>query len=100
MDAAHSQCNIRHLINGGAKGADTLARQWAESRNIPQSVYYAEWTKYGNAAGHIRNQRMLDANPYIDYVIAFPGGRGTANMIAKAIEKGIPVLAPEDIDIY
>lgn len=46
--------------------------------------------KYGKSAGPIRNQTMLDDGKP-DLVLAFPGGRGTADMVAKAEKHGIPV---------
>lgn len=44
----------------------------------------------GKAAGPIRNQRMLDDGKP-DRVLAFPGGRGTANMVKLAKAAGVPV---------
>jgi hypothetical protein len=38
----------------------------------------ADRKRYGNAAGPIRNQQMLDWGP--DLVVAFAGGTGTAGM--------------------
>ncbi len=38
----------------------------------------------------IRNQQMLDeAKP--DMVLAFPGGRGTDDMVSRAEKAGVPV---------
>lgn len=73
------------------KGADYLALKfaidagWAE----PQT-YAADWPKFGTAAGPIRNRRMIDHGKP-DLVIAFPGGRGTADMIYRAEKVGIQV---------
>lgn len=46
---------------------------------------------YGNAAGFIRNQAMAD---YADALIAVWDNRskGTADMIRKAIGRGLPVF--------
>lgn len=79
------------VIEGDAKGADRLAGQWARDRKIPLEVYPAEWKKYGNSAGPIRNQRMLEQGKP-DLVIAFHGSSGTANMISKAKAAGIKVI--------
>jgi len=95
------------LIHGAAKGADTLAAEWQNARiravrnrdrgteGLPRDLwaagYPADWNKHGPAAGPIRNQYMLDNNPGIELVIAFPGGRGTADMVRRAKAKGIPV---------
>jgi hypothetical protein len=79
------------LIHGGAHGADEGAASWGESENIPVRCFPAEWKKHGKAAGPLRNEKMLrEGNP--DVVIAFDGGRGTANMIGLAESAGIPVI--------
>jgi hypothetical protein len=57
---------------------------------VPIDVYVAQWKKHGRAAGPIRNQRMLDKGKP-DLVVAFPGGRGTADMIRRAERAGVPV---------
>jgi hypothetical protein len=71
------------IIQGGARGADKLAREWADDRAVECITFAAEWDRDGTMAGPIRNQRMLvEGKP--DMVLAFPGGNGTANMIRKA----------------
>lgn len=77
------------LIEGGANGADRLARDWAVSRGIHVATVEALWENYGKAAGPIRNEAMLLLKP--DLVIAFPGGAGTANMVKQAEAAGIEV---------
>jgi hypothetical protein len=78
------------LIHGGARGADSLAGQWAEFNGVPQDVYWADWNRYGKAAGILRNMRMLeDGQP--DLVVGFPGGRGTADMLHRAASQGIMI---------
>ena len=78
------------IICGGATGADELARQWAYAYRIDHHVYYAQWDKYGKAAGPLRNQWMLDdGRP--EYVVAFPGGTGTADMMLRAERAGLTV---------
>lgn len=71
------------VIHGAAHGADSLAGAWAGRRGVPVKAYVAEWQNEGRAAGPIRNKRMLhEGKP--DLVIAFPGVRGTANMVKQA----------------
>ena len=94
-EAVHKALAAAHpsiIIHGGASGADALADAWARKRGIPVVVFRAEWGKHGRAAGPIRNRRMAEQQP--DLVLAFPGGRGTANMIALATEKGLTVIQP------
>lgn len=91
LDAVHRKRGITLLIEGGARGADRLARAWAISRKVPYVTEEAEWAKYGRAvAGKLRNGVML-AKHKPDAVVAFPGGSGTADMIAKAEAAGVPV---------
>ena len=82
---------ITLLINGAARGADKMSSNWALRNGTTHREYPADWTKYGKAAGAIRNQQMLDSED-IDLVVAFPGGRGTADMVRRARKKGIEVV--------
>lgn len=78
------------IIHGAARGADEMAGAWAMSNRLNMEVYAANWNEDGRAAGPIRNARML-AEGKPDLVVAFSGGRGTADMIAKARRAGVPV---------
>src|SRR5690606_38640260 len=80
------------VIEGGARGADTLARQWCENFGKDFEEYPADWDRYGKRAGYIRNQQMLDEGKP-DLVVAFYDGqersRGTAMMCDLARKAGI-----------
>jgi len=79
------------LIEGGAPGADTHAADHASDEEwVAVECFPARWSLHGKAAGPIRNQQMIDEGRP-DLVIAFPGGRGTADMIRRAHAAGIPV---------
>ena len=80
-----------HIIHGAAKGADTLADLYAVINWCPFSEFPADWKKHGKKAGVIRNQQMLDEGKP-DLVVAFPGGRGTADMVKRAKDAGIEVI--------
>lgn len=96
LDALHEKDAISELIEGGAKGADWLAGKWARHRKVQCRTFPANWNKYGPAAGPLRNQEMLDkSKPAL--VVAFPGGRGTKDMIGRARHAGISVLEVADI---
>ncbi len=90
LSAIHMANPISHLIQGGAMGADSLARAWARSLKVECTTVEADWAKHGRAAGPIRNQQMLD-DWDVHLVVAFPGGRGTEDMIRRATQKGIRV---------
>jgi hypothetical protein len=90
LDLAHAASEFSCVIHGCARGADTLAGDWAEVRNIPVERYPALWEQHGRRAGSVRNQLMLtDGKP--DLVIAFPGGAGTADMIRRSKAAGLLV---------
>lgn len=82
---------ITEIISGMATGADTFAAEWARRFLFPLHEFPANWRKDGRAAGPIRNQRMIDEGKP-DVVIAFPGGRGTADMVSRAEKSGIKVV--------
>jgi hypothetical protein len=45
---------------------------------VTVEAHPADGKKHGRAAGPIRNQKMPEEKP--ELVVAFPGGRGTADM--------------------
>ena len=59
------------LVEGGARGADGIAKGWADARGVKTHTFIANWKMYGKAAGAIRNRAMLKAYPGA-LVIAFP----------------------------
>jgi hypothetical protein len=80
------------IIEGEARGADSLARNAAKERNIEVERYPAEWDRYGRAAGAIRNTQMLkEGKPSL--VLAFheniEESRGTKNMVTQARKAGV-----------
>lgn len=91
LDLEALEHDIHAVIQGGASGADKLAREWCYQRqSIRMWNFPADWKKHGKAAGPIRNQQMLDEGKPTK-VFAFPGGRGTADMIRRAKAAGVPV---------
>lgn len=77
------------IVHGGAPGADALAADVANEFGFRVIEISADWHKFGNAAGPIRNQWIVDSGA--DKLFAFPGGRGTNDMITKCEAAGIPV---------
>jgi len=85
------------IIQGGACGADFLAKvcvldEWSlmVDPKVTLLEFPADWKTHGKAAGAIRNQQMLDEGKP-DLVLAFPGGRGTADMVSRAKKAGVKV---------
>jgi hypothetical protein len=83
------------IIEGGAKGADQIARNFGFRESIPVKTFPANWLKYGPKAGPIRNQKMIDEGKP-DIVLAFPGGNGTADCVRRAKASGVKVIEIED----
>jgi len=80
------------IIEGGAPGADRLARQWAKTNGFHFAEVPALWDYFNKGAGPRRNAAMLILKP--DFCLAMPGGTGTADMIAKCQAANIPVWRP------
>lgn len=80
------------FVQGGARGADQLVREWCARKGMPCCTFHAQWDALGKAAGHRRNGWMLTFfKP--DYCLFFPGGYGTANMVHQAQQAGVTCLA-------
>lgn len=79
------------IISGMAKGADQIVADWAVINWTELKEFPADWNRYGRAAGYIRNKQMLDEGQP-DLVVAFPGGKGTANMVKIAKATGVEVI--------
>ena len=79
------------IIHGDAPGADWMANSWAREYDIGVRAFPADWKRHGKAAGPMRNKQMLDEG-MPDLVVAFPGGRGTADMVRQARAAGVRVI--------
>lgn len=87
------------FCQGGAKGADAFCVEYCKNGNLPCKLYEADWTRYGKAAGAIRNTKMLnDFKP--DLVLAFykigAANKGTTDCYTKALNMGIKVIITTD----
>jgi hypothetical protein len=78
------------VVSGGAKGADTLAEEWAKEHNIKMLTLKPDWST-GKAAGILRNTDIVRE---CTHMVAFPSeayGKGTQDSIRKAKRDGKPV---------
>ena len=102
LDALMAQDNVTLVIDGAAKGADTIGHNVAIAMDLPTKRFLANWGAYGKAAGPIRNQQMLtEGKP--DLVLAFHNditkSKGTRDMLKRCIKAGIPfALYPDGQD--
>src|SRR5699024_491893 len=86
--------NIKvEIVEGGARGADRLARNFAHDNDTEYTTFPADWDKHGRSAGHIRNAEMAG---YCDWGIGFWDGesKGTEGMIKqmKRLDKEVIVI--------
>lgn len=90
MDYYTRKCfmNEIQIVNGGARGADSLGAKYAESKGIDVINFPANWDKYGKSAGYRRNEEMAK---YATHCVVFWDGEspGTKHMIDLAIAYGI-----------
>jgi hypothetical protein len=107
LDAAENKApHPLFIIEGGQRqkdqagniigGADFWAWRWAVDRGRPCLTFPANWTKFGNGAGPLRNQQMLHEGKPVG-VIAFRGGTGTADMVKRAKAAGLPVITGDGV---
>ena len=76
------------IVSGCARGADALAIQYAEERNLQLLRFPANWKRFGKSAGIIRNFQMLEI---ANICFGFHDGvsRGTAHMLRISRKKNI-----------
>lgn len=94
LNRINREQGITYIIHGAAIGADRMAGDWAHEKGIQEVACPANWEHNGKSAGPVRNQAMLGLKP--DLVVAFPGGRGTANMVRIAKNANVPVYEVEN----
>ena len=87
--------DISFIIVGGAPGIDRAGEDVAVIDRIPFKVYLADWDRFGNDAGMIRNREMRD-HP-ADQLIAIPDSEsvGTRGMITLMRDLNLPVYVKE-----
>lgn len=82
------------IIHGGGPGADKVVDRIARERGHTVIELEANWDLYGDAAGPIRNQEMLDFG--VDKVVGFHedivNSKGTKDMLARARKARIPTV--------
>lgn len=85
------------IVHGGARGADTMAHNWCDSRPmygqvfVIEEIHRAAWNgPQGRRAGIWRNRRMVDTG--IDHCLAFiyNNSKGATNCADLAEHWDIP----------
>ena len=55
-----SAFEISEVVCGGARGVDALGAKYASKNQIPCSMFWANWRRFGRAAGMYRNAEMAE----------------------------------------
>ena len=78
------------IVSGGAKGADTYAREYARKKGLKLIEFFPNYEEYGRYAPLERNKLIVDE---CDCVLAFWDGKskGTKYTMDYAKEKNKPV---------
>ena len=82
-------CVPETIVSGGAKGVDTLAKEYANLNNIPLIEFLPDYKNYGRRAPILRNIQIVENS---DFILALWDGesRGTKFTIDYALKKGVP----------
>lgn len=76
------------IISGAARGADALAKRWADENGFDIVEYPADWAKLGPGAGFARNRTIIGE---CDQCIAFWDGKSpgvrTFNPAVQGLEE-------------
>lgn len=48
------------IVSGGSNGSDKLGEKYAEEKGYKLKQFKANWDKYGNKAGYLRNKNMVE----------------------------------------
>ena len=88
------------VIHGAQRGADRIAGEVADKLGLAVEAYPAQWTRFGRAAGPIRNKQMLvEGKPelVVFFHLNLAASHGTKNMVGQARRAGIRVLNGESV---
>lgn len=71
MEFLEDKYEIEAIVSGGAKGADSMGEEYADSFGIEKEIFLPDWNKYGKRAGFLRN---VDIIKNCDVCVAFWDG--------------------------
>jgi hypothetical protein len=80
------------IVSGGARGADSLGRDFAQKHGTKYLEFLPDWEKFGKRAGIVRNADIVKNS---DFVLALWDGqsRGTRHSLELARQNGTPSYA-------
>ena len=82
------------IVEGGAAGADTMAREYAEAHDMKYVEFKPDWKQYGRAAGPKRNDKMIQFIKERNGTALYfwdEESKGTKQCIDSAKRKGIEI---------
>lgn len=95
LDEHHYDGNgIEAIVEGGADGADTIAKTWGKMHGVPVLEVEANWDYYERrVAGPLRNGWLIKYG-HPDICLAFPlsSSRGTWNMVKQCRDADIETI--------
>src|SRR5690348_14955119 len=90
------------VIEGEARGADSMARIAAYEAGLDVLRFPAKWDELGRRAGPLRNIQMLQegAPTHVIYFHAdLDSSKGTKHMVGIARKAGLPVCAGHEWEV-
>lgn len=89
-DINPSECII---VTGGCKGPDSIALEYASDKQMKTVLHLPDWSRYGRAAGPIRNELIVQGS---DLIVAFWDGKSKGTLssinIAKRLDKPVIII--------
>lgn len=83
------------IVSGGARGADTLAKKYAQEKEYKYIEFTADWNTHGKSAGYIRNEQMhkfLSEHKLRGCIVFWDGNsKGTKHNFALAKKYTTPI---------
>ena len=81
---------VTEIVSGGAKGVDTVARNYANANGLLLTEFLPDYKRFGRVAPLKRNDLIVE---YADMVLAFWDGKstGTEYVIKKCKALGKPI---------
>lgn len=95
LEAFQAAYGLHEVVHGGARGADAAASAFlAERPEVEETVFPADWDRYGKAAGPRRNQAM------VEYVVGQVVEHGVSNVFAMVFHPEPDLWTPGTSDTY
>lgn len=79
------------LIQGMARGADSIARSYAANRGWLVRDFPPNYVTFGRTATHVRNQQMVDERPDVALFFIRDFSNGTMTTLEKAVKARLKV---------